>query len=128
MSKGIRYHTDLDVWRESKGLAVSAYRLTTLFPNRETFALADQIRRAAASVPANIAEGCGRGSGRELIRFLRVARGSLSELHSHLSLASDLGYLADGHRSVFEHLARVNRMLNALIGSLKRARIKPDTL
>ena len=122
MTERIRYHTDLDVWKVSKDLAVELYRLTDKFPARERFALSDQIRRSASSVPANIAEGCGRGSSRELIRFLRVARGSLSELHSHLSLADELGYFAPTQRSAFDKIERIHYMLNAFIGRLKKSR------
>jgi four helix bundle protein len=121
MSGLVRYHTDLDVWQLSKSLAVTTYGIVASLPASERFGLADQIKRSAASIPANIAEGCGRGTTRELIRFLRIARGSLSELHSHLSLAADLGYLAlDGELS--EKVSRVHSMLNSLIGSLKRSR------
>jgi four helix bundle protein len=124
MTEGIRYHTDLDVWRVSKDLAVRLYRLTDSFPERERFSLSDQIRRSSSSVPANIAEGCGRGSSGELIRFLRVARGSLSELHSHLSLAADLRYLSAAQRSAFDHdIHRIHQMINAFIASLRRRRV-----
>jgi four helix bundle protein len=120
MSRGIRYHTDLDVWQGSKRLALSAYRIALHFPDSEKYALADQVKRSAASVPANIAEGCGRGTSRELIRYLRVARGSLSELHSHLALAADLGYVPLAARTIFDEISRIHGMLNAFIGSLMR--------
>jgi four helix bundle protein len=119
MERRVRYHTDLDVWQLSKDLAVDAYRATLNFPRTEQFSLVDQIRRAAVSVPANIAEGCGRGTTREMIRSLRIARGSLSELHSHLIIASELGFL-HGDAPMFEYVGRVHRMLNGLIGSLQR--------
>lgn len=124
MTEGIRYHTDLDVWKVSKELAIRTYRVTERFPERERFLLSDQIRRSACSVPANIAEGCGRGSSRELIRFLRVARGSLSELHSHLSLAAELCFLsASEHATLERDVRRIHQMLNAFIGSVRRRRV-----
>lgn len=121
MGERIRYHTELRVWQSSRSLAVRVYRGIGNFPAEERYALADQIKRAAASVPANIAEGCGRGTSRELIRSLRIARGSLSELHSHLALATDLGYMQS---SCFDDLCfdlrAVHRMLNALISSIQQ--------
>jgi len=118
MSERIRYHTDLDVRGVSKELALEIYALTRTFPPKEAFLLTSQLRRAAVSVPANIAEGCGRGTRREFIRSLRVARGSLSELHSHLSLAADLGYAPSKINMPFERIRRIHHMLNALIGRL----------
>jgi four helix bundle protein len=121
MNERIRYHTDLRVWQRSRSLAVSVYRATADFPRAELFSLTDQVRRACGSVPANIAEGCGRGTTQELIRSLRVARGSLSELHSHLTLAQDLGYIqAASHAELTRDVMEVHRMLNALIASLRR--------
>jgi len=91
-----------------------------MLPALERYGLADQIRRAAVSVPANVAEGYGRGSARDFARSLRIARGSLAELHSHLSLAIDLGYVSLGADSMFNEIERVRRMINAMIGSLNR--------
>jgi four helix bundle protein len=119
MSQRIRYHTDLDVWQLGRAIACAAYRVSASFPAYERFSLADQIRRAAASVPANIAEGCGRGTTQELIRSLRIARGSLSELHSHLTLAADLEYLQID-APLFEQIASAHLKLNRMIGSLQR--------
>ncbi len=119
MERAVRYHTDLDVWKVSRALAKSAYGIAAAFPLIERFALADQVRRAAVSVPANIAEGCGRGTRQELVRSLRIARGSLSELHSHLSLALDLGYISSTD-AVFSELQRTHLLINRMIGSLQR--------
>lgn len=119
MSGSIKYHTDLRVWQSSRVLARATYGIARFLPKEERWVLADQMKRAAISVPANIAEGRGRGTTQELIRFLRVARGSLAELHSHFTLACDLGYsnLSLDH-PIFSEVAEVNRMLNALISSL----------
>ena len=119
MERQIRYHTDLDVWQLSRAIANKAYRTTAGFPAEEKFALLDQIRRAAVSIAANIAEGCGSGTTREMIRSLRIARGSLSELHSHWTLARDLGFVS-ADAEMFERIARVHAMINSLIGSLQR--------
>jgi four helix bundle protein len=125
MGERIRYHTDLRVWRQSQELALQAYAATSTFPRREAFGLTDQIRRAAASVPANIAEGCGRGTTQELIRSLRIARGSLGEMDSHLTLAKNLGYIRADARAQLESEARAIRlMLNALIAALARRRME----
>lgn len=121
MGERIRYHTDLRVWQRAKALAVEAYAIARQLPRIEQYALANQIRRAASSIPANIAEGCGRGTSRELVRSLRIARGSLAELHSHLALAAELGYMQS---SRFDELEReideLHRMLNALIASVRK--------
>ena len=113
-------HTHLDVWKAGRGLAKLAYAIAAALPTCERYALADQIRRAAISVPANIAEGYGRGSSRDFARSLRIARGSLSELHSHFCIARDVGYVLPDEQPLFDEIDRVRRMLNALIGSLKR--------
>jgi four helix bundle protein len=117
---GQRDHTRLDLWRVSRGLVVKAYALAESLPAIERYALADQIRRSAVSVPANVAEGYGRGSARDFARSLRIARGSLAELHSHITLASDLGYVVEGVSEIFHEIERVRRMINAMIGALKR--------
>ena len=86
----------LKVWEKSHELTLAVYKATTNFPKDELYGLTSQIRRASASIPANIAEGCGRTGKAELARFLQVAMGSASELEYHLLLAHDLGLLRDG--------------------------------
>jgi four helix bundle protein len=106
----------LSVWEKSRKLSVQIYRLTENFPRSETYGLTSQMRRAAISISANIAEGCGRFTGSELARFLDIAMGSGSELECYVVLAHDLGYLADAdHRHIEDDLLEVKRMLNALI-------------
>jgi four helix bundle protein len=85
----------LVVWEKSHKLTLAAYRATSQFPKEELFGLTSQIRRAAASIPANIAEGCGRNSEKEFIHFLHLATGSGNELEYHFLLARDLGYISD---------------------------------
>jgi four helix bundle protein len=106
----------LDVWKKSHELAVSTYKVTKVFPKEEMFSLTSQMRRASASVPANIAEGCGRGGGIELGRFLQIASGSAHELEYHLLLAAELGYLKpEEQEKMNNQVSEVKRMLSALI-------------
>ncbi|HST79556.1 MAG TPA: four helix bundle protein [Verrucomicrobiae bacterium] len=106
---------ELKVWGKAHNLILKCYRLTDRFPKHELFGLASQIRRCAASIPANIAEGCGRHGNSELHRFLQISCGSASELEYHLLLAKDLGYLSPtDHRSAHDQLLEMKRMLVAL--------------
>ena len=86
---------DLKIWQKSMDLTVESYRASASFPSDEKFGLISQIRRAATSVPANIAEGFGRWNSREFSRFLAIASGSLRELETHLQIAQRLGYLSE---------------------------------
>jgi four helix bundle protein len=86
---------ELRVWSEAHRLTLLIYEKTRAFPREEMYGLTSQLRRAAASIPANVAEGCGRRSDGEFTRFLQIARGSASELEYHLLLSHDLGFLAD---------------------------------
>lgn len=96
------------------------YHATTAFPRDELYGLTSQIRRASSSIPANIAEGCGRSSNAELARFLEIASGSASELDYHLLLAKDLDLLtAEEHESMVDELAQIRKMLNAFIQKLR---------
>ncbi|HET7790183.1 MAG TPA: four helix bundle protein [Gemmatimonadales bacterium] len=112
----------LTVWQRSHALALDVYRHTRDFPKDEQYGLSAQARRAASSVCANLAEGCGRGRRREFGQFVRVASGSASELECHLLLAADLGFVDPGTR---DHLAasvtEVKRMLWGLQRALSKA-------
>ena len=88
-------YTELKVWQRSHALVLQVYRLTATFPQEERFGLTSQSRRAATSVPTNIAEGSKRRSNQDFAHFLNMAEGSLSELDYHLLLARDLGYASD---------------------------------
>lgn len=88
----MRSHHQLDAWKESMKLVKMIYHVTAGFPKEELYGLTSQMRRAAVSIPSNIAEGAARNSNRELLQFLIIARGSLSELETQLLIAKDLGY------------------------------------
>ena len=110
----------LKVWRKSHALTLQMYKATAGFPQDETYGLTSQIRRSCASIPANIAEGCGRDGNAELARFLHIAMGSASELEYHILLARDLALLS---KQCFEQLAgeltEVRKMLTSLIRTVK---------
>ena len=111
---------NLIVWQKSHALALSVYRVTQSMPKQELYGLTSQLRRAAGSIPANIAEGCGRGSDADLKRFLQIAMGSASELDYHLLLARDLGYIeTTAHRVVAAEVAEVMRMLASFVVRLR---------
>ena len=116
----MRDFTQLKVWERSHRLTLAVYKATVTFPREEQYGLKSQIRRSCASVPANIAEGCGRGSNADLARFLQIALGSASEFQYHLLLAHDLSFLK--HRD-YERLMRevteIKRMLTSFIENLK---------
>lgn len=111
----------LKVWEKSHQLTLEVYKVTRRFPTDERFGLISQIRRSAASVPANIAEGCGRFTSTELARFCDIASGSASETYYHLILSHDLGYL---DKPTFQQLEQrtneVKRMLNSFTQALRR--------
>lgn len=115
---------DLKVWTKAHQLAIECYTLTSNFPKYELFGIVSQIRRAASSVGANIAEGCGRStSNGEFQRFLLMAMGSASELENHLLLARDLHFLEEpGHRDIESKVIETKKMLAALIKKVEADR------
>lgn len=107
-------------WQLAVAASIEVYRLTKPFPADERFGLTQQLRRAAVSVPSNIAEGYGRGSRQDYARFLRVARGSLYEVETQLLIAVRLGYLGDdAYRDIRAQLAEAGRVLAGLIRSIE---------
>ena len=106
-----RSFRDLVVWQKAHELVLAVYRLTESFPDREKFGLSHQMRRAAVSIPANIAEGFGKRSQAEKARFLNIAEGSLEECRYYLILARDLGYGETD--AMMATLEEVSRLLNA---------------
>ena len=118
--KSIRSYRDLDVWQVSMALAELCYLETKPFPRDELFGMTSQIRRSAAAIPANIAEGYGRETPGAFIQFLRIAQGSLKELETHLILSQRVGLLSSepADRLLVE-CDRVGRMLRNFIRSLQ---------
>ena len=106
---------DFTVWKKAHALVLASYRATETFPKHEMFGLVSQIRSCGISIPANIAEGCGRLGNSELHRFLQIACGSANEMEYHFLLAKDLGYLSEEvHLILDRQLAEVKKMLVAL--------------
>jgi four helix bundle protein len=111
-----RKHHELKVWQEAMGLVTVIYRATSTFPADERWGLTGQMRRAAVSVPSNIAEGAGRSGIRDFCRFLTMARGSLAELETQVIIARNLGYMGDDE-SIDWRIDSIFAMLAGLIKS-----------
>ena len=119
----MRNFKDLKVWQRSHRLVLDVYDATGNFPSQETFGLTAQLRRCCASIPANIAEGCGRSGEAELARFMLISMGSTSELEYHLLLARDLGYLSAQHyQELLQEVSEVKRMLSTFITKLRHTK------
>lgn len=111
----MQHFRNLKVWQRSHQLVLELYRMTASFPKDEKFGLISQLRRSAASVPTNIAEGAKRLGQQDFVRFLNIAEGSLSETEYLVVLSSDLGYLPGPRaRELLEEISEVARMLNSL--------------
>jgi len=116
----MRNFREIKVWEKAHLWALDIYRITLSFPSEERFGIVAQLRRCAASVAANIAEGCGRESTRELARFLSIAAGSANEAEYHLLLAHDLGYLnEETYQDLDRRINEIKKMLNSFIKKLK---------
>lgn len=116
----IKSFTDLEIWNLSHLFVLEIYSITENFPKKEEFRLTSQLIRSASSIPANIAEGMGRYSRKELIQFLIIARGSAEEVKYHLILAKDLNYITNEiFNALNEKIALIARKVNSLITSLK---------
>ena len=121
--KGLKSHKDLDVWKRSMHLVDSIYKVTKSFPNDELYGLTNQMRRAAISIPSNIAEGAARNSKNEFIQFLYISLGSLSELETQTIIANRLGYLTNPN-NLLDDIEIIRKLINGLIYALKRNRDK----
>lgn len=110
----------LTVWQKSHQIVLNIYHITMQFPNSEKYGLTSQMRRAASSIPANIAEGSAKGSDKDYARFLHIALGSCTELDYHILLARDLNYITSSdYEALIKKVDEVGRMLNGFIKKLK---------
>jgi four helix bundle protein len=117
----IQSFRDLDVWQRAMDLAAHVYEATQSFPKAEVYGLAGQMRRCAVRVPSNIAEGRGRQSTPDFLKFLSIAYGSLAELQTQIELSERLRYItSDANEGLQERTNEVGRMLNGLMNSLRR--------
>jgi four helix bundle protein len=115
-----RNYTDLIAWQKAMNLTVSVYQATNVMPREEQFGLTSQMRRAAVSIPSNIAEGQGRGSDPAFLNHLSIAHGSLRELETQLMLSERLEFLsASAVRNVLEEASEVGRVINGLANSIE---------
>ena len=114
-------YTKLEVWIESRKLANLSYDLTKKFPKEELFALTNQMRRCAVSVPSNIAEGIGRQTTKDSINFLHISRGSLYELETQFYIAIDQKYIDENNfEEVFNQIQLCKKLLNGFINYYKK--------
>jgi len=117
----IKSYQDLDVWQKSMSLVTEIYTATKTFPREEVYALTNQIRRAAVSIPSNIAEGHAKSTTREFMRFVSIAPGSVAELETQLLTGKNLGYLSlESAELLLKETDSIGRMLNKLFAGLEK--------
>lgn len=114
-----RPHYKLEAWKSAMALVSGIYQITRSFPKEELYGLSSQMRRAAVSIPSNLAEGAARTGQKEFAQFLSIAKGSLSELETQLLISADLGYL-DRKHEIFQQADRVSSLLSGLHRSLSK--------
>lgn len=116
----IKTYRDLLIWQKSMALVSEVYKLTKSFPNEEMFGLSAQLRKASVSVPSNIAEGYGRNSTKDYVRFLHIAIGSLYEIQTQIEIAFELKYLPSEDFTRLDKLMKeIERMISSLLRKLK---------
>ena len=121
-SRKMKSYRDLIVWQKSMMLVTQIYLITKELPNNELYGLTSQIRRSSISLPSNIAEGYGRNSTNDYIRFLQIASGSLYEVQTQLEICRNLEYLSkDIFNEIYEQSREIERMLNSLIRKIKKS-------
>jgi len=114
-------HKKLEAWKQSMDLAIEAYGATKSFPSQETYGLTNQIRRAAVSIPSNVAEGAARQTKKEFTNYLHIAQGSLSELNTQLELAQRLGFLdTKSWGTLDKHMEPIDKIITGLIRHLSK--------
>ena len=122
----LKSYKELKVWQKAYNLCIEIYKITRTFPKEELYGLTSQIRRAAVSVPSNIAEGYGRKTTPEYLRSLYIAYGSSCELETQILLSGDLGLMkAEALNKIQEDLGEVERMLKALIKAVENKHLNP---
>lgn len=114
----IKSYKDLDVWKKSIELVKEVYILVKYLPKEETYALSDQMRQSAVSIPSNIAEGSGRNGTKEYLQFLYIALGSLCELETQIIVAKEIGYI-NTIEKLEDNMTIIKKMINSMITSLK---------
>ena len=121
----MRNYRDLEVWNKAHALTVHLYKASREFPRDEIYGLTAQLRRAAVSIGANLAEGCGRQTDNEMARFVRISLGSASELDYHLLLSRDLGLLNnENYEYSARELTRIRKMLRSFLSAIEKAQPK----
>lgn len=122
----MRTHKDLDAWKLSIEFVTEVYKITRAFPKEELFGLSIQLRRAAVSIPSNIAEGAARQTTKEFIQFLHVALGSQQEVDTQLLVAKNLGFIGiKEYEELIVRIDKIGKMLNGLIKYLKEKNSSP---
>ena len=121
MRENIKTHKDLEVWKKAMDMVENIYSITTKFPKEEQYGLVSQIRRAAVSVPSNIAEGAARNSDKEFIQYLYISMGSLSEIETQLLIAGRIGIL--NKKNILDEIGSIRKMTAGLIRHLKGRRL-----
>ena len=117
----VRNYSELIVWHKAMDLVAMVYASTKAFPKEELYGLTNQLRRAVVSIPPNIADGQGRRSTNEFVRYLSIAHGSLREVETQILIAERLGYFEElALRELMNSASEVGRLINGLINSLKR--------
>ena len=121
-ARSIKTYRDLLVWQKSMDLVTEIYRLSKSFPQDELYGLSAQIRRSAVSVPTNIAEGYGRQSKQDYLRFLKMASGSLYELQTQIEISQKLSYISkDDYEVIFNRAKEIERMLSSMIRKVENS-------
>ena len=121
--RAVKDFHDLKVWQKAHQLTLAVYQITAAFPREELYGLTSQLRRCSSSIPANLAEGCGRNGDAEFARFCSIAMGSASELEYHLLLAKDLKLIKPkDHAELSQRATELKRMLTALLQKLNADR------
>ncbi|WP_298532924.1 four helix bundle protein [uncultured Algibacter sp.] len=119
----MKSYIELDVWIEARKLVSLVYVITNDFPKEELHGISNQIRKCSVSIPSNIAEGCGRQTPKDIIRFLYISRGSLYELETQLYLSNDLKFISDKKlNKILSQIEACKKLLNGFINNYKKLR------